>query len=119
MLRELLIKFLVGGFIVSAFAVIGEIWTPKTFSGIFGAAPSVAIATLALTYNRQGRGEVAVLARSMVIGALALWAYAALCVTGVRRTRWPVWLSATAAWLGWFAIAFGGWAATKAVRALQ
>jgi hypothetical protein len=79
----------------------------------------VAIATLALTYNRQGSSEVAVLARSMVVGALALWAYAATCVTGVRRTRGPVWLPATAAWLVWFAVAFGGWAAAEAIGALQ
>lgn len=42
MLRELLIKFVLGGLSVSVFAVIGEVWKPKTFSGIFGAVPSVA-----------------------------------------------------------------------------
>jgi len=32
---------------VSAFAVIGDLFKPKSFGGLFGAAPSVALATLA------------------------------------------------------------------------
>jgi hypothetical protein len=119
MLPELLIKFILGGLIVSVFAVIGEAWKPKTFSGLFGAAPSVAITTLAMTYDTGGSGEVGVLARSMVIGAIALYAYAATCVTGIRHNRWPVWLPATAAWLVWFAVAFGGWAAAEVAGRLQ
>jgi len=48
MATELAIRFVVGGAIVSVFAVLGDVVCPKTLSGVFGAAPSVALATLAL-----------------------------------------------------------------------
>jgi hypothetical protein len=118
-LLELVIKFLLGGAIVSLFAITGELFKPKTFSGIFGAAPSVAIATLALAYGKHGCSQVALLARSMVFGALALCVYGAICVVATRRTHWPVWVPATAAWLAWFMVALGGWGAAQAVGVLR
>jgi uncharacterized protein DUF3147 len=48
-MREILIRFLIGGVSVSLFAIIGDLFKPKSFAGLFGAAPSVALATLALT----------------------------------------------------------------------
>jgi len=48
-MMQLVIRFLVGGVIVSLFAVLGDVLQPKSFAGLFGAAPSVALATLALT----------------------------------------------------------------------
>ena len=48
-MHEILIRFLIGGVVVSVFAVIGDILKPKSFAGLFGAAPSVALATLGLT----------------------------------------------------------------------
>ena len=108
MLGELALRFALGGLIVSLFSVTGEIWRPKTFSGVFGAAPSVALASLGLAYARQGAGEVAVLGRSMAIGAVAFFIYGAACVVTARRERWPVWLAALCSWLAWFATAFAG-----------
>jgi hypothetical protein len=46
---ELLLRFLIGGSAVSLFAIAGGVLRPKSFAGLFGAAPSVALATLALT----------------------------------------------------------------------
>ena len=43
---RVLIRFLVGGAVVSVFALIGDLVKPKSFAGLFGAAPSVALATL-------------------------------------------------------------------------
>jgi hypothetical protein len=40
--REVFIRFLIGGLFVSAFAVLGDGLKPKSFAGLFGAAPSVA-----------------------------------------------------------------------------
>ena len=54
MLSELAIRFVLGGLIVSAFAVIGDMLHPKSFAGIFGAAPSVALASLALAFLTKG-----------------------------------------------------------------
>jgi hypothetical protein len=36
---DLVVRFLVGGTIVSLFALIGDVVKPKGFSGLFGAAP--------------------------------------------------------------------------------
>ncbi|HEY6463671.1 MAG TPA: hypothetical protein VIY73_26060 [Polyangiaceae bacterium] len=109
MWKEVLIRFLVGGAIVSAFAVAGEIFRPKTFAGLFGAAPSVALATLTLTFGKGGASEVQAEGAPMVIGAAALFVYAALCVACTKREGWPVWLSAGLAWIAWFVVAFGLW----------
>jgi uncharacterized membrane protein (GlpM family) len=72
---ELLIRFLVGGAMVMAFALIGDVVRPKSFAGIFGAAPSVALATLALTLHKEGASNAATEARSMIVGAVALLIY--------------------------------------------
>ncbi len=49
---------------------------PKSFAGIFAAAPSVALATLALTISRDGPAFAAQEGRSMIAGAVAFMAYA-------------------------------------------
>ena len=51
---DIIIRFLIGGLFVTAFAMIGDLFKPKSFAGIFGAAPSVALATLALTLSKNG-----------------------------------------------------------------
>src|SRR5579863_5970694 len=70
--NEMAARFLIGGVIVSAFAVLGSLFKPRTFAGLFGAAPSVAIATVILTLNKKGPAYAALEARSMLAGALAL-----------------------------------------------
>lgn len=76
---EWLIRFLVGGVVVSLFAFIGDVVRPKSFAGIFGAAPSVALATLTLTIHAKGASYAATEARSMIVGAASLMIYAAVC----------------------------------------
>ena len=51
---DVLIRFIIGGLFVCAFAVLGDSLKPKSFAGLFGAAPSVALATLLLTIRREG-----------------------------------------------------------------
>jgi hypothetical protein len=77
---EEITRFLAGGILVSAFALSGDLLKPKSFAGIFGAAPSVALATLALTIAKDGRDYVAIEARSMLAGAGALGLYAVVMV---------------------------------------
>ena len=43
---EYILRFIGGGTIVSAFATLGIMLRPKSFAGLLGAAPSVALATL-------------------------------------------------------------------------
>jgi hypothetical protein len=86
---QLIIRFLVGGAIVSAFALLGDALHPKGFAGLFAAAPSVALATISLTAASEGRGYAALEARSMIAGEVALVAYAVACTyyLGVRHTK--------------------------------
>jgi hypothetical protein len=63
--------------VVSAFALIGDL-LPKSFAGLFGAAPSMALATLGLTIATDGAAFAATEARSMIVGAVAFFAYASL-----------------------------------------
>ncbi len=79
MFQETIVRFLIGGIIVSAFAVFGNLFKPKTFAGLFGAAPSVAIATLILTVAKNGRSYAGTESRSMVAGAVALCFVQYLC----------------------------------------
>jgi hypothetical protein len=105
-LGELLVRFVLGGAIVSVFAVVGSMFKPKTFAGLFGAAPSVGIASLALSFHHQGSSYAATEAKAMVCGTLAMLVYCAACVALARRSGVPVWAAAGAAWLTWFAVAF-------------
>lgn len=38
-MTDLIIRFLIGGMVVSSFALLSEIFRPKSFAGLFGAAP--------------------------------------------------------------------------------
>lgn len=48
---ELLWRFLIGGTVVSIFALLADVVRPKRLAGLFGAAPSVALA-VALWWTR-------------------------------------------------------------------
>lgn len=74
----ILIRFLVSGAVVSGFAIIGDVLKPRSFAGLFGAAPSVALATLGLTVATEGPSYAATEARSMMAGAVAFFFYASL-----------------------------------------
>ncbi len=54
-MEELLMRILVGGVAVSGFSFLGGLLRPKTFAGLFAAAPSVALATLVLTVAKDGK----------------------------------------------------------------
>lgn len=112
MVGELVVRFLIGGAIVSLFACTGELFKPKSFAGLFGSAPSVAIASLGLAYLHHGSVYVATSARTMFLGALALFVYTIACVEIVRRGV-KVWLGAGLAFALWFAVAFTGYALAK------
>jgi hypothetical protein len=85
---EYLARFLIGGIVVSLFAILGDILRPKSFAGLFGAAPSVALATLSLTVSQKGSHYAAVESHGMILGAIALMIYSVLvCHLLMRRNR--------------------------------
>lgn len=105
-MKEILIRFLIGGLVVSVFAALGDMFKPKSFAGLFGAAPSVALATLALTITSQGKMYAATEAFSMIAGAIAFFVYAC-CVSHVMMRFPKRALTITVALMPvWFAVAF-------------
>src|ERR1051326_8004706 len=119
MLSELLIRFALGGLIVSIFAVLGDIFRPKSFAGIFDAAPSVALATLTLTVVKEDGDYAALAARSMLLGAIALGAYSQLCALLLMRHNVSSLRSALIALPLWFAVAFALWRSEEHTSELQ
>src|SRR5579864_1204051 len=109
-MKLILIRFFIGGISVSTFALLGDVFTPKSFAGLFGAAPSVALATLALSVVLEGRDNVATQSTSMMLSSIGLFCYAS-CVswTMMHRPMRTIW--ATILFLPvWIAVTFGPWA---------
>jgi hypothetical protein len=108
-MKEIIVRFVVGGVVVSGFALLADLLKPKSFAGLFGAAPSVALATLALTVAKQGKEYASVEARSMLIGAIAFFVYALVVSRLLIRRKLPV-IPVTGLFMAiWFACAFGCW----------
>jgi hypothetical protein len=108
-MSQILVRFLVGGAVVSAFAMIGDLLKPKSFAGLFGAAPSVALATLGLTITTEGASYAATESRSMMAGAIAFMAFAS-CVSWVMmRYKVSALLVTICSIPLWFGVAFGLW----------
>jgi hypothetical protein len=106
---DLAVRFLVGGFVVSGFALLGDLFRPKTFAGLFAAAPSVALASLSLTVHSKGRFYAAAEAQSMIVGAIAFLCMVAIASFLMLRGKFPavrVTLSLLPLWLG---VAMGLW----------
>ena len=106
---QILIRFLIGGVVVSAFAIVGDLLKPKSFAGLFGAAPSVALATLSLTVATEDAHYVATEARSMMAGAIAFFAYACFVSWAMIRYKTNALVVTTCAIPLWFGVAFGLW----------
>lgn len=106
-MHDLLIRFLIGGVVVSSFSLLGEIFQPKSFAGLFGAAPSIALATLGMTIARHGPIYVSIEARSMLLGAIAFFFYASAVSRTLRRDKTHALITTLLLMPVWFGIAFG------------
>ncbi|MCU1313961.1 MAG: hypothetical protein JWM54_1718 [Acidobacteriaceae bacterium] len=103
---ELCIRFVVGGAVVSGFAMLGEALQPKSFAGILAAAPSVALASFGITAIHHGSQYAAVEARSMMLGAIAFFFYALICKWLFVRFRLSALFTTLTAMPVWFGAAF-------------
>jgi hypothetical protein len=101
------LRFLAGGIAVSAFAALGDTLRPKSFAGLFGAAPSIALATLLITLSQNGGPFAAVEGRSMIVGAVALAAYSWTVGMLLKKYLMSSWIATTTALVVWFVVAFG------------
>lgn len=108
-MSELIARFFIGGLIVTSFAALGEVFRPKSFAGLFGAAPSIALATIGITIARHGKPYAALEARSMIFGAIAFFCYASAASWILMRFK-PSALTATVALLPiWFGVSIALW----------
>lgn len=96
--------------------MLGDLFKPRSFAGLFGAAPSVALATLALTVRKEGTHFASLETRSMILSAVAFLVYAS-CVSWTLMRRGHSALLVTLSFLGiWAAAAFGPWYAVGRCR---
>ena len=107
-MKEYVIRFCIGGFAVSAFAVLGDLFRPKSFAGLFGAAPSIALATLAIAFWNQGPRYAAVEGRSMMIGSLALCLYSVAVCQLTKRYELSASAATVTSLIAWVSVALGG-----------
>lgn len=107
---DLLIRFAIGGLVVSIFSSLADVFRPKSFAGLFAAAPSIALATFGLTIAKQGHVYASVEARSMLLGAAAFIVYSQAVCWLLMRVRAGALASTLAALPLWLAVSFGLWA---------
>lgn len=106
-MTEYAIRFVVGGFLVSAFAMIGDLLRPKSFAGLFGAAPSVALATLGIAAHEHGADYAALQSHAMMAGALALAVYSIVVCHLLVRAQLTGLTATLLALVVWLMVAFG------------
>ncbi|MBV8195725.1 MAG: DUF3147 family protein [Candidatus Dormibacteraeota bacterium] len=83
----LALRALLGGTFVCAFSLLGEVLRPRSFAGLFAAAPSVALASLLITTFSKGPAAVALAATGMIVGGVAMVAACVVGVDAVKRFR--------------------------------
>lgn len=109
---EILLRFLIGGSVVTIFSILGDLFKPKSFAGVFAAAPTIALATMVLTLHKHGAQYLAIDARSMIGGAFAFCGYACvfsfvlmhskLRALGAAALLLPLWVFiAGVCWILW------------------
>jgi len=108
-MKDILLRFLIGGTVVSLFAMLGDVFRPKSFAGLFGAAPSIALATLGLTIASKGKAYAGIEARSMILGALAFCIYAIVVSLVLRRRKLSALKTTVSLLPVWFGVAMGAW----------
>ena len=106
-MTEYAVRFVVGGALVSAFAMLGDILRPKSFAGLFGAAPSVALATLAIAVYRLEADYAVLQSQAMVAGAVALAVYGVVVCHLLVRAQLRAAPATLLSLVVWLIVAFG------------
>jgi uncharacterized membrane protein (GlpM family) len=98
---SVVVKALAGVSLVVLFAVLSESLRPKRFAGLFGAAPAVAIAGLAVTLVSKGALDARDASLGMVAGSAGMVVYASATVLLLKRVP-PIMASGAglAVWAG-------------------
>jgi uncharacterized membrane protein (GlpM family) len=96
-------KAAAGGGLVVVFALLSDVLLPKTFSGLFSAAPSIAMASLLVSAFASGHAKAATAAEGMIAGAAGMVGYCIAASYLVERFGSVV--GSAMAWLAWLACA--------------
>lgn len=105
-MTEYLVRFVAGGLIVSVFAIFGDMLRPKSFAGLLGAAPSVALATLGIAVVQHGQQYAAAESWTMIYGAVALACYSLVVCHLLMRFRLGALPATILAFAVWLVVAF-------------
>jgi hypothetical protein len=95
----LAIRVVAGGALVVAFAMVSDMLKPKMFSGLFGAAPSVATASLLVSGLAMGAEKDVRYAAGMIAGAIGLVAYSLAAAPAVKHLGSVA--GSIVAWVAW------------------
>jgi hypothetical protein len=95
----LTVRVVAGGALVVAFAIVGDMLKPRTFAGLFGAAPSVATASLLVSGLAMGASKDARYASGMIAGAVGLVVYSAAAALAVKHLGSVA--GSVVAWVAW------------------
>jgi hypothetical protein len=88
--------------------MLSDALRPKSFSGLFSAAPSVALASLALTAVMMGATKASQSALAMVVGAVGMVAFCA--AAALLEKKLGAVATSAIAWLSWGGVsAFAYW----------
>jgi hypothetical protein len=87
--------------------MLGDVLRPKSFAGLFGAAPSVALATLGIAVCQHGSGYGALQSHSMMAGAIALAVYSVVVCHLLVRARLRAAPATLVSFVVWLIVAFG------------
>jgi uncharacterized membrane protein (GlpM family) len=103
----LAVKGLLGGALVVMFSLLSEALRPKSFAGLFGAAPSIALGALTVTAVTRSTAVAREQSLAMIVGAAAMILYCAAAIPCVDRLGA---LRGSLLAVGvWFAVALGGY----------
>ena len=115
---EIVLKALIGGVLVVAFAALAETLSPKRFAGVFAAAPTISVGSLVVTVAYSGSSDARRACAGMVAGALGFIAYCLLAPEVVQRFGALRGSAITlTAWLGTVAVALPVMAAMPVAQA--
>ncbi|WP_158670960.1 DUF3147 family protein [Bradyrhizobium guangdongense] len=106
-MTEYVLRFIAGGVIVSMFSILGDMLRPKSFAGLLGAAPSVALATLGIVVVQHGPAYAAAESWTMIYGAVALACYSVVVCHLLMRFYLAALPATIIALVVWLAVAFG------------
>ncbi len=93
------VRAVAGGALVVAFAMLGDVLKPKMFSGMFGAAPSVASASLLVSGLATDASRDTQHATGMIAGAVGLVVYSAAAALAVKHLGSVA--GSLGAWIAW------------------